>query len=351
VRDKGTVSHPTSIFKRFGSTAPRRIILLVLLVASAYLLIPQLVGLSGALKLIPQARILPLLTALSLQAGSILCQTYVVHWTLLAFGPQMSFFKLLQLTLASGLAAMLLPSAGVSGIVVRARYLTEFGYTADATVFASILEGLGLGVAQCIILSLALLRHAPGDQAVQWRPLALLVSMLLLAGAALAALLSNPRKRNWRYALLERFNSIRIRRGRPPLPASALEQRLSTLHQALLALRRPSGFRLLLGNLGRVAGAVLCLYATLLAFGQVVPLHSVAISFGLSDVLGGMSTIPGGLIVTETSLVALLTSAGVPLSVTMAATLTFRLITLWLPRAVGAIAWYGLQRRSSRPFW
>jgi len=351
VSNKDSASHPTSIFKRFGSTAPRRIILFVLLVAGVYLLIPQLVGVSGALKLIPQARILPLLAALSLQAGSILCQTYVVHWTLLTFGPQMSFFNLLQLTLASGLATMLLPSAGVSGIVVRARYLTEFGYTADATVFAYVLEGLGLGVAQCMILSLALLRHALSGQAVQWRPLALLLSTLLLAAAVLAALLSKPRKRNWRYALLERFNSIRIRRGRQPLPASALEQRLSTLHQILRTLCQPSSFNLLLANLGRVVGAVLCLYATLLAFGQVVPLHSVAISFSLSDILGGMSTIPGGLLVTETSLYALLANAGVPLSAVMAATLTYRLIALWLPRIVGAVAWYSLHQRSSRPFW
>ncbi len=349
--NKDSASHPTSIFKRFGSTAPRRIILLALLVAGVYLLIPQLVGVGGALRLIGQARMLPLLAAISFQVGSILSQTYVLHQMLLTLGPHMSFFKLLQITLASGLATLLIPSAGVSGMVVRARYLTEFSYTADATVFACVLEGLGLGVAQCIILSLALIRHALGGQAVPWQPLALLVSMVLLGGAALAALLSRPHKRNWRYALLERVNSIRIRRGRPPLRASALEQRLSALRQVLLTLRRPSGFRLLLGNLGRVVGAVLCLYVTLRAFGQAMPLPSVAIAFSLSDVLGGMSTIPGGLIVTETSLVALLTNAGVPLSVAMAATLTFRLITLWLPRAVGAIAWYGLQRRSSRPFW
>jgi uncharacterized protein (TIRG00374 family) len=90
---------------------------------------------------------------------------------------------------------------------------------------------------------------------------------------------------------------------------------------------------------------------TLRAFGQSVPLYSSMACFVVSDVLGGITTLPGGLLVLETALSALLVNAGVPLSASVATTLTFRLITLWLPRAAGGIAWFSLQRRSPRPFW
>jgi hypothetical protein len=95
----------------------------------------------------------------------------------------------------------------------------------------------------------------------------------------------------------------------------------------------------------------LCLHMTLLAFGRTVPFHVIIISYSLSDVLGGLSSLPAGLLVTETSLTALLANAGVPLSEAVAATLTFRLIALWLPRAIGLGTWYNLDRHSDRPLW
>jgi uncharacterized protein (TIRG00374 family) len=90
---------------------------------------------------------------------------------------------------------------------------------------------------------------------------------------------------------------------------------------------------------------------TLLAFNRFVPLHVTIISYSLSDVLGGVSSLPAGLLVTETSLTALLANAGLPLPVAVAATLTFRLIALWLPRTLGLGTWYNLQRHSARPLW
>ena len=92
-------------------------------------------------------------------------------------------------------------------------------------------------------------------------------------------------------------------------------------------------------------------FETLLAFDQAMPLHVTVIGYSLSDVLGGVSSLPAGLLVTETSLSALLANAGLPLPVAVAATLTFRLITLWLPRTLGLGTLYNLQRRSARPLW
>jgi len=106
-----------------------------------------------------------------------------------------------------------------------------------------------------------------------------------------------------------------------------------------------------LASLARALGEVLCLHMTLMAFGQVVPLHVTVISHALSAALGWLSSSPGGLLVTESSLPALMASRGVPISAAIAAALVFRLIAFWLPRALGLGTWYNLQRHTSRSLW
>jgi len=340
-----------SIFNRIGSTLPRRFVLVLLLAAGVYLLIPQLAGVSDALRLIRQASALPLLAAVSCQAFSILSHTLVVQRILLAFAPRIPLRKVLQVTLASGFASMFIPSIGLSGLAVRGRYLGEHGYTVEATLFTFYLEAFGQATAYCLIVALALLWQTLGGQAVPWQPLALLVSITLLGSISLALILADPRRRDWRYALLAQVNKICTRGSRLPIPDSELEQRLTVARQSVLALSTQARLHLLLGNLGRGLGTALCLHMTLLAFDQHVPLHLTIINHTLSDMLGGASSIPGGLLVTETSLSALLANAGVPLSAAIAATLSFRLIALWLPRVLGLATWYNLQRHSARPLW
>jgi uncharacterized protein (TIRG00374 family) len=128
-----------------------------------------------------------------------------------------------------------------------------------------------------------------------------------------------------------------------------LENHLSALHQALL-LNSSDKIGLLLGYVARVLAGALSLHMTLLAFGQAIPLHSTVFCFSLSEVLGGMTTLPGGMVIMETSLVALLATSGVSLAAAMATTLTFRLLALWLPKALGVLAWYSLEHHAPRPF-
>jgi uncharacterized protein (TIRG00374 family) len=101
----------------------------------------------------------------------------------------------------------------------------------------------------------------------------------------------------------------------------------------------------------RVVASALSLQMALKAFGETVPLWVTVSAFTVSDVLGYLSTLPGGLGVIDTSLMALLAGSGVSLEAATAATLTFRLLAFWLPRAAGVFAWFELQRHSARPLW
>lgn len=59
--------------------------------------------------------------------------------------------------------------------------------------------------------------------------------------------------------------------------------------------------------------------------------------FGFSTLLGAVSMLPGGLIVTEAGLMGLLVTAGLPATPAAVAALLARLLTLWLAVAVGCL--------------
>ncbi|UCC76378.1 MAG: flippase-like domain-containing protein [Anaerolineales bacterium] len=336
---------------RIGRTGLRRILLVGLLLAGLYLLIPQLVDMTDALSLIRQASLLPVISSLVCQGVSYVSHAYVVRRILLAFGARLRLWRVLQITLASAFATMLLPSAGLSGIALRARYLNDDGCSLGETFLTSNLEALGQSAAYSLMVLGAFVVHLQRGQVPPWTSLALLASMAILGTLFLVVALSDPHKRDWRYALLVRLNAIRRRWGRTQVAATSLEQRLVTLRQAVRTLGSEAGAQLLLGNLGRAVFGALSLQLVLVAFGQAMPFHATVISFSLSDVLGGLTALPAGLLVTETTLTALLVRYGVSPSVALAATLTFRLIAVWLPRLVGVGAWINLQRQCSRPLW
>ena len=339
------------LFGQLGSTLPRRILLLALLAAGAYLLVPQVVGMHDTVALLRQASLWPLAGSLLCQVGSVLSQSYVAYRLMSSLGPGLGFGRALQIMLSSSLATLLIPSAGVSGLVVRARYLGELGFPTDVTLLGYYLETLAQGIGQSIVVSGALFAGALHGRADLLRPLVVLFGGVLLGGAALALLLSRPREGDWRHAALERLNAVLVRLRRKPLTVQHLEQRLHKVRSALASLGRMDQLRLLVGGTTRVLASALSLQLALQACGQSVPLRTTIIAFSISDVLGYLSTLPGGLVVIETSLLALLASLGVPLAGATAATLIYRLFSLWLPRSLGALTWFNLQRKSSKPFW
>lgn len=74
------------------------------------------------------------------------------------------------------------------------------------------------------------------------------------------------------------------------------------------------------------------------AFGIDVGVMQVAAAFGVSALAGGLPGTPGGLLVTEGSLVFILTAYGFPASTTLAPVLVFRIVSYWLPAGLSLLA-------------
>lgn len=80
------------------------------------------------------------------------------------------------------------------------------------------------------------------------------------------------------------------------------------------------------------------LWLVLYAFGIEVGGFQVAAAFGVASLAGGLPGTPGGLGVTEVGLAFILAAYGFPASTTAVPILVFRLISYWLPAALGFLA-------------
>ncbi|MEX1134351.1 MAG: lysylphosphatidylglycerol synthase domain-containing protein [Acidimicrobiia bacterium] len=74
------------------------------------------------------------------------------------------------------------------------------------------------------------------------------------------------------------------------------------------------------------------------AFGIDVGIFQVAAAFGVSSLAGGLPGTPGGLLVTEGSLVFILTAYGFAAATTLAPVLVFRIVSYWLPAGLSLLA-------------
>jgi uncharacterized protein (TIRG00374 family) len=89
----------------------------------------------------------------------------------------------------------------------------------------------------------------------------------------------------------------------------------------------------------------LCLGCCLRAYGDHLSLATLIVVNSSASTVANLAPVPGGMGVAEAGLVAGLTAAGVDSSTAVAAVLTHRLITFWLPPAFGWLAIRDLSHR------
>jgi undecaprenyl-diphosphatase len=131
----------------------------------------------------------------------------------------------------------------------------------------------------------------------------------------------------------------RVRVWRPV--RSVLRQLLRT---TVPTMRQPvRAAQLIVGEVAFLAFSALGLATTLSALGATYDLWAVIAVFVVGSTLGQLLPTPGGLGAVEGALVAGLTAIGVPPTDAVAATLTARVLTFWLPVLPGIAAFRLLQ--------
>jgi uncharacterized protein (TIRG00374 family) len=223
----------------------------------------------------------------------------------------------------------LVAPAAVGGIAVNTRYLQKAGVPAGqaaASVGASQLTGMG-----CHVLLILLFGYMSGsDTSGPSLPPSRAIIVALLAAAVLAIVV-------FAIGPLRRLITSRTR----SMFAGVIPRMLDVL-QSPKKIATGLG-----GTLMLTAAFVLCLDASIRAFGGSLGLTTVAVVFLTGNALGSAAPTPGGLGAVEGALSLGLTLAGLPAGTATSAVLMFRLLTFWLPVLPGWAAFSHLQRNEA----
>jgi uncharacterized membrane protein YbhN (UPF0104 family) len=291
--------------------------------AGAYLLLSQLGNVDVA-GLISHADWRWFAVGLLASAASYLAAAFM----LMGFVPErLSLSRTVLVQLAGSFVKLVAPAA-VGGIAVNTRYLQKAGVPAGqaaASVGASQLTGMGFHV-----LLIILLGYISGSNNGPSLPPSRIIIVALLASAVFAIIVFS-------IGPLRRLVTSRMR----SLFAGAVPRLLDVLQSPKKVATGMGGTLLL------TAAFVVCLDASIRAFGGSLGLTTVAVVFLTGNALGSAAPTPGGLGAVEGALSLGLTLAGLPAPTATSAVLMFRLLTFWLPVLPGWAAFSHLQRKEA----
>lgn len=135
-----------------------------------------------------------------------------------------------------------------------------------------------------------------------------------------------------------------LRRGRMHVALVAISD---GVHDALRLIREHD-WRLL-GSLGYWLFDTLVLYVCLAAYGPTPAFWAVAMAY-LVGQLANSIPIPAGLVAVEGGVIGMLVLFHVrPVSMVVAAVVTYRAISLWLPALIGSVAFFSLRSEIGEP--
>jgi uncharacterized membrane protein YbhN (UPF0104 family)/tRNA A-37 threonylcarbamoyl transferase component Bud32 len=255
--------------------------------------------------------------------------TYIAAaMSLLGFVPEKVPFLRTVVAQVAGSFVKLVAPAAVGGVALNTRFLQRAGVRpghAVASVGASQLFGLGSHIVLLLVFGyLTGTEHTP----------TLSPSRTVIAGLLTAAVLSLIVTA---VPALRKFVVERVR----ALFAGVVPRMLDVVQRPQKLLSGIGGMLLL------TVSFVMCLDASVRAFGGELSYASIAVVFLAGNALGSAAPTPGGLGAVEAALIAGLIAFGLPKEIATPAVLLFRLMTFWLPVLPGWLSFTHLTRKQA----
>lgn len=272
-----------------------------------------------------------ILGALALEAAWTYLLANVYRQALIAQGGWMSVRNALRVSMGAFSLSRILPGGGAAGSVFAAREIVRYGNDVSTTVTSMVLSWW---ISMTTLAGLVTVGSSLGVLAGAVPPGHLLGPVLALAvlvalGGVIRMARGNPRLR-WR--VTSRLDRLADRFGLDP----------SRRNWEDLAATR--------GATGRLAGWALAswlsdaaaLWLVFAAFGEFLHPGVLLVGYGLANMINALPELtPGWLGVMESALALAYVALGVPAGIALMAVLAYRLLSYWLPVAVGLLP--GLQ--------
>lgn len=255
--------------------------------------------------------------------------------------PRMGWRASAEVTLAGVVATRLFATAGAGGIALTGWALNAAGMSPRETArgvagFLALLYASYFGT--LAVVSLLLLTGILGGAHPALAAFGVLIGGGVIALALTALLVPGD--------LEERARRVAAGQGRFAKLATRMSTVPAVLSEAVaLAIERTRANPALFGwSLLWWIGDVAVLVVTFAAFGDVPALGVIVFAYFLGHV-GNALPIPGGVGGTEGGMIGVFVACGVDLSLAVIATLTYQVISVWLPVVPGVAGFVSLRRR------
>ncbi len=296
--------------------------------------------------------------ALAWEAAAYGAVTRLNEILLQRYGIKVSFAKQYVVQLAMAFIEAAVPSASISGVVLRARLLKPHGVSADMATATTLAEST-LIFASVVLLSLpmagiAMLNGIAGFSGlVRW--LFLMIGIVVSIGITIWQW-NVPRFAHFRTRQLQgmvRFWERHIQPRWPRYfgdwPAQRVIERLLYLWSETVASLSVHPYSIFLSLLARFGFEALSLMMCFYALGQSLPIATLILLYALSIAINTIGAVlPGGVGLAEVSLSALYAQFGIPTEAALAIALAYRMTGYWFPRVAGGVALLWIEREEFR---
>jgi len=248
-----------------------------------------------------------------------------------------AWFSVATSQLAGNAISLVVPGGAAFGAATQFRMLAASGNdtaTAVGGLTAFSLLGIGGLLALPIFVLPAILAGTPIDSGLEHAALLGVAAFVLFAGFGAVVLLTE-RPVRWAGRVVQAARN-RLTRKAPPM--SGLADRLVFERDRIRDVLGRRWKAAMFLSSGRLAFDFGTLLATIRATGAKPNPSLVLLAYAVAGLLALIPITPGGLGIVEAGLSALLILAGVPGGDAVVATLGYRIISYWLPIAVGPFA-------------
>lgn len=323
-------------------TLSRRLIYLLLIGLAIHLIIPQIGPFRRSLALLGTMPAWILALATGAQVLSYVGTGYLNYAIVGLFHQRIDLRRAILIGLASGSAGEIAGGTVVSGAVTY-KWVRDAGADADAATLSGWLPqflntGIHLTLGAFSLLHLLRMHDLPGILLIGSLVTALILTLILLV--PIWAVLHESRLRRSVDFFLKQMARVR-RKAFDPAATPRLLERVQ--HTGAL-LRHGGWIRPVLGALANVGFDLLTIALLFLAAGEALSPGRLLAGYAIPAMLGKLNLIPGGIGIVEASMTGLYQLVGVPFRSTIIVVLLYRLLSLWLPLAIGFLAAGYLER-------
>lgn len=348
--EKNLQENRTTILTRARLAENRQWLYLLAAGVGIFFLLPQIIGINRALRILGSASPLYLSLALGFEALRYVVSASTTRWLTRLFRKPVRFEPLVEAFFAGAAANRTFSTGGAPGMLVRLLYLSRQGISAGGIAVIFLIEdiaGFAVGLVAIILGVLALANVHPSGRFLLLSGSIFILGIVVLFFAGVHIY----RRRAWvektvHWCAIGISNLVAWFSGRTIYDAEVVHRGVDEFYAGMhIARHEPV---IVLGALGlnllRYALGASALYFSFAALGWAITPGVLILLYTSASVLSTVSAVPGELALMGGSWAVLTLSFGMPRDTAMMALILSRTIAFWLPIPLGCAAFWNLRR-------